>query len=95
MSKRERILDLIKNRRNIPISLIDFIDITRDGNYLFIATSFHLYGNEDKYKEIRITQIIISDLKLWIKILNILKYLIYLMLKILTLKVIYMQIILT
>ena len=53
MSKRERILDLIKHRRNIPISLIDFIDITGDGNCLFRATSYFLYGNEDQYKEIR------------------------------------------
>ena len=50
MSKRERILDLIKHRKNIPISLIDFIDITGDGNCLFKATSYNLYGNEDKYK---------------------------------------------
>ena len=28
MSQRERILDLIKNRKNIPRSLINFIEIT-------------------------------------------------------------------
>ena len=53
MSKKERILELIKHQRNIPFSLIDFIDITGDGNCLFRATSYYLYGKEDQYKEIR------------------------------------------
>ena len=46
-------MDLIKNRRNIPRSLIDFIEITGDGNCLNRATSYYLHQREEKYKEIR------------------------------------------
>ena len=52
-SGREIILDLIKNRRNIPRSLIDFIEITGDGNCLYRATSYYLNQSKEKYKEIR------------------------------------------
>ena len=53
MSWREIILNLIKNRRNIPSSLVDFIEITGDGNYLYRSTSYYLHQSEENYKEIR------------------------------------------
>ena len=46
-------MDLIKNRRNIPRSLIDLIEITGDGNFLYRTTSYYLHQSEEKYKEIR------------------------------------------
>ena len=53
MSGREIILDLIKNRRNIPRSLINFIEITGGINYLYKSTSYYFHQSEEKYKEIR------------------------------------------
>ena len=53
MSGREIILDLIKNRRNIPRTLVDFIEITGDGICLYRSTSYYLHQSEEKYKEIR------------------------------------------
>ena len=46
-------MDLIKNRRNIPRSLMDFIEITGGGNFLYRSPSSYLHQSEEKYKEIR------------------------------------------
>ena len=53
MRGREIILDLIKNRRNIPRSLINFIEITGNVNCLYKFTSYYLHQSEEKYKEVR------------------------------------------
>jgi len=53
LSGREIILDLIKNRRNIPRSLINFIEITGNVNCLYKSTYYYLHQSEEKYKEIR------------------------------------------
>ena len=46
-------INLIKQRQDIPINLLEFIRVEGDGNCLFPIFSVYLYEIESKYKQIR------------------------------------------
>ena len=49
----QTVIDLIKQRKDIPISLLEFIRVEGDGNCLFRTFSVYLYEIETRYKQLR------------------------------------------
>ena len=54
MSKNIDVLNLIRERQNIPKDKIKLIKITGDGNCLFRAFSYYLHNDESKFNDIRL-----------------------------------------
>ena len=54
MSKNIDVLNLIRERQNIPKDKINFIKITVDGNFLFKAFSYYLLNDESKFNDIHL-----------------------------------------
>ena len=48
MPQNEKLIELLKNRADIPINLVQFIKITSEDNCMLWMFSYYLYDNENQ-----------------------------------------------
>lgn len=53
MERPNEVMELIRERKNIPINKIEKNKVGGDANCLYRSLSYYLYETEDKYDDIR------------------------------------------